>query len=174
VKHSTPSIDALASTLERVLRAELDLHQQLLRCVREKRESVRTAAIARVTEICVQERTLVQALTTVEKQRVKIIGDLSKVMKPESTQPLTLTAIALETASPQQDRLLAFAGQLRETVTDLRRESSIVRSAAESLSRHMSGVVQTVHAALSRARVYGDRGQIAMGSQVQSVVDIRS
>ena len=38
----------------------------------------------------------------------------------------------------------------------------------------MSGIVQTVHSALSRARVYSRRGQINLGVQLESSLDLKS
>jgi hypothetical protein len=70
--------------------------------------------------------------------------------------------------------LAAYADQLRSLIAEVKRQSSIVRNAAEALSRHMSGIVQTVHSALSRARVYSHRGQINLGVQLESSLDLKS
>ena len=157
-----------------MLRAQLAVHEQLLQCVADKREAIRSADIAKVSDICGRENTLIQGLAEIEKQRLRLVGELTQSIHSKSQKPLTMNEISQSAAEPQRTRLLALTAQLREIVTELRAQSSIVRVAAETLSRHMSGIVQTVHSALSRARVYGERGRIAMGSQVQSMLDIKS
>ena len=71
-------------------------------------------------------------------------------------------------------RLAALADQLRATVEDVRRVSAVVRKAGDALARHMSGLMQTVHSALSRARVYSRRGQLATGAQSRFSIDVTS
>lgn len=72
-------------------------------------------------------------------------------------------------------RIIALREDLRVLVLDVRRESSVVRQAAERLSAHIAGIVQSVHAALAHANIYSSGGQIAtVGGGVISSLDIRS
>ena len=173
--HPNPAQAAsLLDSLESALRAQLDGQQLLLKCLERKRQAIRSADIAEITAICGGENAIIQRMAELEKKRLEIVGALTEAFAGRAQQPLTLNEIAQRAAEPQQTRLSALAAQLRDAVAQLRRESSIVRTAAETHSRHLSGIVQTVHSALSRARVYGNRGTISLGSQVQSVVDIKS
>jgi len=72
------------------------------------------------------------------------------------------------------DEMTTLAGALREATAKVRRESSIVTAAAEALSRHMTGIMQTVNSALSRVGVYERRGRIAVGAQMDFCVDLKS
>lgn len=168
------SLEAMLNELEQLLRVMLEDHRRLLSCIGAKREGIRTANIDRITKICGEENTIVQQVAKAERRRLELIGQITHVFEPRAAQPLSMSDIAERAAEPQRARLQALAAQLRDAVNDLRQQSSIVRTAAEALGRHMSGIVQTVHSALSRARVYGQRGTVNLGLQLQSVVDIKS
>jgi len=160
--------------LERILRGQLEGHQRLLTCMERKRQAIRTADIGSVTNICAEEHVLIQKLGEIEKHRLELLGRITEALCPKAVAPLTMSQIAHAAAEPQQTRLIALSAQLREALTELKAQSSIIRAAAEALSRHMAGIVQTVQSALSRACVYSHRGKIATGAQLQSLVDVKS
>ena len=56
----------------------------------------------------------------------------------------------------------------------MRRESSIVTAAAEALRKHVTGIMQSVNRAISRAGTYERRGRIAVGSQMDFCIDLTS
>ena len=64
--------------------------------------------------------------------------------------------------------------ELNKMVIDIRKSSSVVRLAMEKLNQHMIGIKQIVYSTLSRAGVYGSRGQVALGTQLEFNVDIKS
>ncbi len=173
-QNAAQTIEPMLIALEHLLRAQLDGHKRLLQCVSRKRESIRTADIRALTTVCAEENKIIQMMAEIEKRRLDLIGALTQAIRPKAEKPLPVSEIAMVAADPLQTRLLALSAELRETLTELRRQSSIVRNAAETLSRHMTGIVQTVHSALSRARVYSHRGNITLGTSLQSMVDIKS
>ena len=61
-----------------------------------------------------------------------------------------------------------------EEVRTVRRESSIVTTAAEALRKHVTGIMQSVNRAISRAGTYERKGQISVGSQLDFCVDLTS
>ena len=87
---------------------------------------------------------------------------------------MSLTRIAAELDEPASGRFKALTEQLKRAIDDVGKASAVVRMAADTLARHMSGLMQTVQSALGRATVYGRRGQIETGQQNQFCVDIRS
>lgn len=173
VRHDATPAGAL-DKLERILRAQLEGHQRLLKCMDRKRQAIRTADIGSVADICAEENIIIQRLAEVEKHRLELLGRFTEALRPKAAKPLTMAEIAQSAAEPQQTRLITLAAQLRETLGELKAASSIIRAAAETLSRHMTGIVQTVQSALSRACVYGSRGKITTGAQLQSLVDVKS
>ena len=79
---------------------------------------------------------------------------------------------------PDISRLTSVAAALREILHRLHGEHMAVRSAAETLSSHMEGLVRQVCQRMSHAGTYG-RGGLAGadgrgGVQVVSSVDVRS
>ena len=160
--------------LERIMQGQLDGHRQLLECIERNREAVRDADMTAIESNCKQEHGIAHTLGELEKARLAIVGRLTETLDPQAGAPLTLSQIAEAVQEPDGGRLLAVAGELRAAVAEVRRASSVVRGAAEALARHMGGLMQTVQGVLSRARVYGRRGNIATGSQKQFCVDVKS
>jgi hypothetical protein len=163
-----------ADLLERMLRAQLDGHQRLLKSIESKRQAIRAADIDAITAQCAQENQILQKLGEVEKRRLELTGRVTAALKPQAERPLKVSEIAEVAGEPNKTRLLAISAQLREVIGEVKKQSSIVRSAADALSRHMTGIAQTVNTALSRARVYSSRGRIAVGTQLQSMVDLKT
>jgi hypothetical protein len=71
-------------------------------------------------------------------------------------------------------RLESVRAALRDLIDLVKRESSVVRQAAERLSAHMAGILQSVHSALAHANLYSRGGRIAVGANVMSSLDIKS
>lgn len=167
-------IKACVDATERILRDQLEMHRTLLQCIARKKHAIRTADIAGVTRICGEENAIVQRLAETEKQRLALLGRMTQFVNPGADRPLAVTELAEHAPEPQRSRIIALAVQLREALQQVQKESSVVRAAAETLSRHMTGIMQTVHAALNRTRVYGHRGRISTATQFPAVVDIKS
>ncbi len=167
-----PADPAVIAGLERILRDQLEGHRRLLSCIERTREAVRTADMAAIETHCRQEHEIASALAELEKGRLALVGRLTERLRPGADLPLTIGEIAAITGGDVGSRLAALAAQLKSEVTAVRRESSVVRTAAEALSRHMAGLMQTVQAALCRAQVYGRRGRIASSVQKQFCIDV--
>jgi hypothetical protein len=86
----------------------------------------------------------------------------------------SLVEIAEKLPAAIGGRVLILRDELRALILEVRSETSIVRQAAERLSAHIAGVVQSVHAVLAHANVYSSAGQIATGGGMISSLDIRS
>jgi hypothetical protein len=168
-------VRALGEALEGVLRRQLACHARLLELVHGKREAIRTADVEKITRLCRDEEDLLCRAAALEKEREQIAAAAAKagVAAPRGER-LRAADIAERLEEPGRSRVHALAAQVREAVTELRRQSSIVRAAAESLSAHMAGILQVIQGAMSQARVYGRKGRIAVGAPVQSAVDLRS
>ena len=171
-----PAVDlkSAAQMLERILAAQIEEHQRLRACIDRKREAIRTADINAVSNICGEENAVIQRIGELERRRLELVARITQAIDARATAPMTLAQLAVALGDVPGARLHAYADQLRSLMADVKRQSSIVRNAAEALSRHMSGIVQTVHSALSRARVYSRRGQINLGVQLESSLDLKS
>ncbi|MHC4082607.1 MAG: flagellar export chaperone FlgN [Planctomycetota bacterium] len=160
--------------LERILVRQLEDHKRMLACMERNREAVRHADMDAIKSICQEQNVLAQQLAELEKSRLTVVGRLTESLQPRAAKPLSLVQIAEAAGEPVGHRLAALAGQLRATVEEVRRASAVIRTAADALARHMSGLMQTVHSALTRARVYSRRGRLATGAQSRFSIDVTS
>ena len=160
--------------LEENLRCQLLAHRQLLACIERNREAIRRADMQQIRSICEQENTVAQNLAELEKVRLVLVGRVTEHLEPDAGQPVSMSRIAEALDGPAAGRFEALAAQLRAMIEEVRKASAVVRTATDALARHMSGLLQTVHSALGRAKVYGRRGMLVMGEQNQFCVDIKS
>jgi hypothetical protein len=167
-------LDTMFDALEAMLREQMDAHEKLLPLLDCKREAVRHADLETISQVMEQERLIIARIAEIERNREQLVYRITQQIQPEATKPLPISAIAERAAEPVQTRLMAMAAQLRDLVKDVRERSSVIRSAVEALSNHLSGVMQTVNAALSRAGVYGRQGRLATGDQMQHSVDVKT
>lgn len=163
----------LSEALEQVLRSQLAVHEKLIVCIERKNQAIRMADLTTITNISGEENQHIQQLAGMERARLDLVGRLTQLLASGAKQPLTISQIAEQIPEPQRSRLQVIAAQLREKLHELRRRSAIVRQAAETLNRHMAGIVQTVHTVMNKARVYGQRGRLAPGASLPSVVDMK-
>lgn len=171
---NNPQITAIVDEIEAVLRRQGDCHRQLAQLIARKREAIRTGQIQVIPQICQDEHPLIQRVAELEKRRLALVGTLTELVDPSRGEPLTISDMAGLVETEQADRLTGLAAQVREIVENVRRESSVVRSAAEQLSVHMAGLMQVVQGTLSRAGVYGRQGRLAVGVPVQTALDLKS
>ena len=168
------NVDELVMQLELLLRSQQQDYENLGQMIHHKREAIRHADMNAITDLCQQENTIAQKVTETEKARLVLTAELTRTIDPEASRPLSMSEVAQAIDEPNRSRLLELSQTLRGTIEEVRAASRIVRAAADALSRHMDGLLQTVQSALSRARVYSDRGRIATGAQYQFCLDLKS
>ena len=160
--------------LEENLHRQLKAHRQLLACIERNREAIRRADMKQIRSICEQENTVAQHLAELEKVRLVLVGRVTERLEPDAGEPVSMGRIAEALDGPAAGRFEALAAQLRAMIKEVRTASAVVRTAADALARHMGGLLQTVHSALGRAKVYGRRGMLVTGEQNQFCLDIKS
>ncbi len=168
------NVDELVMQLELLLRSQQQDYENLGQMIQRKREAIRHADMNAITDLCQQENTVAQHVTEMEKTRLILTAELTRAIDPKASRPFSISEVAQAIDEPNRTRLLQLSQTLRGTIEEVRSASSIVRAAADGLSRHMGGLLQTVQSALSRARVYSDRGRIATGAQYQFCLDLKS
>ncbi|NNF43295.1 MAG: hypothetical protein HKO59_04755 [Phycisphaerales bacterium] len=164
---------ALGALLD-VLERQAERHEALLELVRRKREAIRTARIDDIVALCAEEQRQVVALNTLEEQRLDIV---ERMLPPEQAgaAPVVRLADVLSGVDPvHAAELQRRAESLRLSMEQLKGESSVVNAAAQTLARHLAGLMQTVQTALSQVGVYERRGRIALGARLESCVDVTS
>ncbi len=159
--------------LEQLLEDQRRLYQALDALVARQRTAVQRADVADLVAASTQERELVEAIRTLDQKRLELAGAIAAEVGVPKDGGVALSDL-IEYSGERRSRLVAIADELRKLVVAVRAASGVVRVAAESLSRHMQGIVQTVEAGFSRAGVYERAGRIANGSPWQTAIDIRS
>jgi len=172
-KPDTPGLQQHAEQLVNVLSRQLMLHRQLLECIEEKRQAVRHADLDAIERLCHRENEIAQHLGELEKHRLTLVGTLTETIDPTAERPLTAVQIAAHVDDALRHRLEHTSAQLREAIAQVRKQSAVLRQAAEALAQHMAGIAHSIRAALSRAVVYGSGGQMETGAATAQRVDVK-
>ena len=159
--------------LEELLDEQRRLYQALDALVARQRDAVQRADVAELVAASTGERKLVESIRTLDQRRAELAGAIAAEVGMKNDEPPALSDL-LQYSGSRRSKLVSIAAELRKLVVAVRAASGVVRVAAESLSRHMQGIVQTVEAGFSRAGVYERAGRIANGSPWQTAIDIRS
>jgi hypothetical protein len=156
-----------------VLERTKALYQQLHGHSKARRAALRAGDFAGFSKIDEPERRIVAQIEELDQLR---LGE-SKALAARLGLPpdASLAEIGQRLPPAIGARVIALREELRALVLEVRRESSVVRQAAERLSAHIAGIVQSVHSVLAHANIYSSGGQIATaGGGVISSLDIRS
>lgn len=154
----SPAVAKLITKLDDNLTHQLDANEKLLEVVRRKRQALRQARAAEVAECCRQENERVQAISELEKARQGLAGELTQALTPQATEPLSMQAIADHLPEPARGRLLVRRQQLRERMSEIRREVTVAQRATEALSQHLAGLVEGIGVVMTGVDAYGRNG----------------
>jgi hypothetical protein len=148
------------------------LYATLLAQMHARRAALRHADFARFSLLGEEESRCVARLSELDRARAEAARTLA--IRIGAGPTATLGEIAARLPADIRARVEALRDALRALMEEVRRESGVVRQAAEQLSAHMAGILQSVHSALAHANVYSRGGRIAVGANVLSSLDIRS
>ena len=172
---SLPALTAEAvQQLDRNLRAQLEGYDRLLACLAHKRDALRIASIDGIQRCGEQERALIAALRELELRRHGQMNPLSTAASHHKGSCALSDIASRCTCKDDADRMLNLASAIRARIERVRRESSIIRAAAEALGRHVAGILQTVTGTFANARVYSRRGRMNVGQSTQIAIDLKS
>ncbi|NCF39120.1 MAG: hypothetical protein GWP75_03270 [Planctomycetia bacterium] len=168
-----PRIDTVPSLvrgLEATLSTQIEGYRRFLETIGRKRDAIKNAQLDRVPEIAAIEEQIVDRLERLDRRRTTEARRLAEAVgiDPAATRAEVVAAIEETDGS----KLAVLATQLRELVERAKREHSVVRAAADSLARHMAGIVQSVTGALSGTGVYGRQGRLRDGSSLATGLDL--
>ena len=168
-----PRIDTVPTQvrgLEATLSTQIEGYRRFLETIGRKRDAIKNAELDRVPEIAAIEEQIVDRLQRLDQRRTAEARRLAEALgiDPESTVSEVVAALGEADGS----KLAALASQLRTLVERAKREHSVVRAAADSLARHMAGIVQSVTGALSGTGVYGRQGRLRDGSSLATGLDL--
>lgn len=157
--------------LETVLRAQAAVQDQMLATLKRKREALASADRAALSETCEQENQQVQALAELEKRRLEMVAELT-LLVDAAAAPMRLQELAERLPEPARGRLLVLRQELRQKIETVRREAGVARRTAESLVKHMHGLMQTIGSAVTGVGTYGRGGALPRAASAVSTFNL--
>lgn len=155
----TPEIERDVDRLVTLLGQLLDEHTRLLATMGRKRELMRQSAHAGMTAVCRLESQCVRRITELERQRLEQVAALTGRLVPDAAEPMRLRDLAERLPEPARGRLLVARQQLVQRMEQVQQQTTVIRRAAESLVRHMTGLMQTIGSLSTGVSTYNRVGQ---------------
>lgn len=170
---AAPEAQGRPERLIAILEKTAVLYRQLHDHAKARRVALRSADYAGFSKLDEPERRVVDQIAELDRER---LAEARAIAVRLGLPPdASLGAIGERLPPAVGGRLIQLREELRTLIVDVRRETSVVRQAAERISAHIAGIVQTVHSALAQASIYSSGGQIATGGGgMISSLDIRS
>ncbi|MCC6322813.1 MAG: flagellar export chaperone FlgN [Phycisphaerales bacterium] len=166
------SLDERSATLEQVLRSLINEHEGLLKIAKTHRAAI-AAADPRAMADCLNAQAATAArVADLERQRQAAVIALTGAAPARSR--VTISQLAASLPEAARVRLLAAADGLREILNRLHGEHTAIRTAAETLSSHMEGLMRQVCRKLSHAGTYARTGNVDGHIAVTTALDVRS
>ena len=152
-------IEQLLEQLDSNLASQIEAHESLLGLMKQKRAALANAKYQLVSDCCTQENEFVQRISEYEKRRLNLVAEITQVINPSSTQPLTMLELAQRVAEPTRGKLLVRRKTLRERIEQVQAESRVAKQATEALFGHMQGLVQSIGSLMTGVATYGRGGK---------------
>jgi hypothetical protein len=150
----------LVQELELLLTGMIERQRLWLAVFEQKTEALRKADHSLMAALSSQENDHLRAMSEMEKRRLLLLADLTRALDPGAREPLRLQPLAERLPDAIRDRLLRLRSELRAEIERFRSRLASVRSASESLLRHVNGVVTSVVAAATGNTVYSRAGTL--------------
>ncbi|MFN7020502.1 MAG: flagellar export chaperone FlgN [Phycisphaerales bacterium] len=172
-KAANPSLEAAATALDEVLLALIAEHENLLKIATRHRAAIASADPRTMAECLNAQAAAAERIAGLERRRQAAVAAMG-APGPASRDRVTIAQLAAGLPEAVRARLLAAAERLREVLTRLHREHAAIRSAAESLSSHMEGLMRQICRRLSHAGTYARSGSIDGHVAVTTALDVRT
>lgn len=130
--------------LDATLRQSIDRQRQLLQLLQRKRDAMRAGDADLMADLTRAENAQVQAISEIEKSRLKLVAELTLLVDAQAPEPLKLAELAEHFPEPTRGKLLVMRTQLLDAMHAVQAETAVAKRAAETLVRHVSGLVRTL------------------------------
>lgn len=173
------SVDALAGDLCAILEAMLAEHRALATIVERRRAALQRAKVHDLTECASQEGAVTERIAMLDRRRESLVAALvasfggAPAGVPRTWRP-NAEWLAQRLPPRHAERLLAAATALRETLHALHAANAATCEAAETVARHIQGIVRAVEQRLSGSGAYTPRGVVNAMPGALCGVDITS
>jgi len=160
--------------LEQILREATTMNRDLFQCIMDSQNCLRTADTMRLALCLKRERELVEAIDRLEQRRKVVVATLASTLGMVSEEEIRLGALAQAVGEPAQSTLLELGETLRESITVVRDAGGVLQDSCEALLGHVTGLMQTIQAGLSKTKLYGRDGRIGAGAAMCGGLDLRT
>jgi len=172
MKTITPELEKDIDRLLALLASLLEQHTQLLAALERKRDAMRQGDTDAMSALCRLESESVRRVSELEKQRLELVGSMTLKLDADAAEPMKLRDLAEALPEPGRGRLLVARQQLVAKMEQVKHQTSVARRAADSLLKHMTGLVQTIGTLSTGLDTYGQRGQRPEASVVMRTINL--
>jgi predicted phage-related endonuclease len=152
-------VEKLVTELLNLLREFLAGQERLLKLALARREAMRTFDMGRLEMLAEQERAELLKAAELDKQRAALVGRFAAVLG-KGTVP-TVTEIAKRVNEPTKSQLLGLAGQIREVVEQVERNTRINAKVSDGVVKGLAKVLKVVTGLAQHAGLYMRNGRKA-------------
>lgn len=161
--------------LEQILREATTLNEELLGCLTASQECLRTADTSRLAQCLKKERDLVSAIDSLEQRRKVVAATLASALELATDEgEIRLSSLAEALEEPTRSELLELGESLKQSIGAVQNAGGVLRDSCASLLGHVSGLMQTIQAGLSKTKLYNRDGRIGVNSAVCGGLDLRT
>lgn len=178
-QQGSASKDSLVGELCAILDAMLAEHRAMTAVVERRRQALRKAKINDLNQCVAEESAIAQRVAVLDQRRETVVATLLPLIggapagAARGWRP-NAEWLAGRIGGKQGERLLFTANALREVIGTLREANASTRDAAETVARHIQGIVRSVEQRLSGSGAYTHRGVVSAPPSALFGVDLTS
>jgi len=152
-------MDKLVAELLTLLNEMLVGQERLLKLALARREAMRTFDVSRLEMLAGQERAETLAMAVIDRRRQVLVAQFRNVMG-RNVEP-TVSEVAKRVAEPVKSQLLGLAGQLKQTVEQVERNTRINATISDAVVKGLAKVLKVVTGLAQHAGLYMRNGRKA-------------
>lgn len=149
-----------ADQLEAIMRDLVICYEQMLTFAKHRRDAIRAADTDRLAACVRQENTLVQQVAEIEKRRISVVRALAESLGSDQREQTTVSWIASRLGDAGGS-LRILADHLRATIAKVTEINNVTKQAAETLAKHMRGIIDATARKRSFVTTYKSTGGMA-------------
>ena len=162
--------DELADRLQVLIEELSQAYEKLDALADRRRGAISTADMRSLADCARQESQEVERLAALDQTRASIVRDAAHQSRLDPAKT-TLSQLACALADPWRDAVVDAAGSLRSLIERVQRKNAATRLAAETLAKHMQGLLRTAEGMHSHSGAYSRSGAVRVGSPVVTALD---
>ena len=155
--------------LLRNLEEQEQAHATMLQVIEESETALREGHMDRFVEACRRQQACALGMQRLESDRAAIVAACT-----DAGGAATIDTLIDRAPDDLGERLRSSIERLRPLVTQTRQRCTVIRNAVASLTRHLGGLLQSVHGVLGRPGTYGRLGMMSRENQLEFNVDLQS